>query len=31
MIAKASAYLFKNKMYASLDLGVNPNWSIEEL
>ena len=31
MIAKAAAYLYKNNKYASLDLGVNPNWSIEEL
>lgn len=31
MIAKAAAYLYKNNKYASLDLGVNPNWSIEDL
>lgn len=31
MIAKAAAYLYKNKKYSSLDLGANPNWSIEEL
>lgn len=31
MIAKAGAYLYKNKIFSALDLGVNPNKSIEEV
>ncbi len=31
MIAKAAAFLYKNKKFSDLSLGVNPNWSIDEL
>ena len=30
MIAKVAEHLYKLKVFASLDLGVDPNWSIED-
>ena len=30
MIAKVAEYLFERKVFAGLDLGVDPNWSIED-
>ena len=30
MIAKVAEYLYERKVFAGLDLGVDPNWSIED-
>lgn len=30
MIAKLASYLYEEKIFASLDLGVDPNWEIED-
>ena len=30
MIAKVAEHLYELKVFANLDLGVDPNWSIEE-
>ena len=30
MIAKVAEHLYEDKVFASLDLGVNPNWYIED-
>ena len=30
MIAKVAEHLYKRKVFASLDLGADPNWSIED-